>query len=276
MNNIGDFYKKAAAALNSPHEARILIAHFTGGHNPVLHPQIPLAAEQLAALEAAVARRQKHEPVSKIIGSKPFWRDSFITTKDTLDPRPETELLVQAVVDRFDKTAELKILDLGTGTGCVLISLLKHFPAASGVGVDISQPALAIAVQNSENLGTADRAQFMNADITGPLPLGTKFDIIVANPPYIKTADIQALMPDVRDFDPHSALDGGADGLDFYRIIPRIILPLCHKRTCFFCEVGYNQSKEVQAECRTHGLIYETALEDLNGIQRVLIFSLMD
>ena len=184
-------------------------------------------------LEEWIARRLKHEPLFKIIGRRGFWKSEFITSPDVLDPRPDSETVIEAVLMQFsDQKKNYRILDIGTGSGCLLYSLLDEYPNATGVGVDISRKALKVAEQNRENR-QADLYQkdFFKSDWTKDLGL---FDIVVSNPPYIPTKDIDSLAPEVRQYDPMLALDGGADGLDAYRALAKSVRGILKESGFFF------------------------------------------
>ncbi len=178
----------------------------------------PTTAQRILGFSA---RRLAREPVSRILGRRAFWGRDFALNRATLDPRPETETLIEAVLDTIDREGSrhrpLRLLDLGTGTGCIVLSLLCELPNAWGVGVDIDGEALTAARQNAQRFGLSARAAFCCADWAAPFA-GT-FDYILANPPYIMTNDIAGLEPEVRNYDPWRALDGGADGYEAYRRI---------------------------------------------------------
>jgi release factor glutamine methyltransferase len=182
-------------------------------------PERPISADEARRLDAAFARRMGREPVARILGEREFYGRSFAISPATLDPRPDSETLIAATLElaREEKwlAAPLRILDIGTGSGCLLLTLLAELPSASGVGTDISQAALDVASANAQRLGLDARCRWVTADllegIAGP------FDVLVANPPYVRTGEIPTLEPEVRSFDPHAALDGGDDGLQFYR-----------------------------------------------------------
>ncbi|MBR5790888.1 MAG: peptide chain release factor N(5)-glutamine methyltransferase, partial [Phascolarctobacterium sp.] len=179
----------------------------------------PLSDTELAQFKQYVVRRAAHEPLAYILGEKAFMRNMFKVTPDTLVPRPETELLVESIVMAAEAVGgDVKILDIGTGSGAIIVSLLDYLPQAKGVGVDISVGALTVAKENAVAIGVAERAGFLRSDVYSALPLDKKFDIIVSNPPYIPAADIAGLAKDVQN-EPIGALDGGEDGLDFYRRI---------------------------------------------------------
>ena len=208
---------KAAGIADAATDARALMAYAMGidPSRLTLHLPDPLPAKPMAAFEAAITARSARQPVSQIIGQRLFWGRSFRVTRDTLDPRPETELLVQtALLQPFSK-----LLDLGTGTGCILLSLLADRAMASGVGCDISAAALGVAAHNAENLGLAKRLQLVQSDWFAAID-GT-FDLIVSNPPYIAADEMPGLAPEVLNWEPQGALTPGGDGLDAYRLIAK-------------------------------------------------------
>ena len=213
-----------------------------------------------------IKRRKMGEPLSKILGHRGFWRGDFIVDKNVLDPRPDSETLIQAVLEKFpDKTLPLRILDLGTGSGCLLISLLMEYPNASGIGVDISEKALEIAKKNALKNGV--KADFILLDMTKlPKNLGN-FDLLISNPPYIPIKDIETLERNVKDYDPLMALDGGEDGLNFYRIIADIA-----PAPAVFVEIGIGQESLVQQIFKEKKWQLLDTKKDFGDITRVLIF----
>jgi release factor glutamine methyltransferase len=233
-----------------------------------LDRMIPAAdCERVAEL---LTRMLAHEPLSRIEGVREFWGLEFRLCADTLDPRPETETVVEAVLARLsDRGREYRILDLGTGSGCLLLALLAELPAASGIGVDCAPGAAMAARDNAEQLGLAARADFVVGDWAAAV--SRRFDVVVANPPYIVSGDISALAPEVRDFDPHRALDGGADGLDAYRVIvaalPRLLAPAAF----FAAEIGYGQDGAVARLITAQGLTIDEIVPDLAGIPRCVV-----
>lgn len=228
-----------------------------------------LLKENCPDLENAIKRRLAHEPISKIIGKKGFWKSEFITTKDVLDPRPDSETMIEAVLKHCPKK-NYRILDIGTGSGCLLFSLLDEYPNAIGIGIDKSPKALTIAEKNKKERS----AELFQKDFFEPnwfADLGT-FDIIVSNPPYIPTNDVLTLDADVREFDPVLALDGGMDGLDAYRAISKHISFLLNEGSFLFLEIGINQSIDVINIFKNKELKYCKTIKDLSGIERILIF----
>ena len=215
-------------------------------------------------LNSFIERRLQGEPVAKIVGHKGFWKDDFIVSKDVLDPRPDSETLIEAVLEKFtNKDKTLRILDLGTGSGCLLLSLLGEYQNATGVGIDISEKALDIANQNKGS----KRADFLLKDMRYGLSDLGQFDIMISNPPYIPSAEIPMLERDVQAYDPMLALDGGSDGLDFYRALTKQ-----HLAPHIFIEIGKDQEKQIIPLFESEGWKFVKSWKDLGGIIRVLYF----
>ena len=230
-------------------DARLLVLHACGlSHEAyILAPETPLSADSRIHIAEAGRRRLEREPVSRIIGRREFWGRSFAVGAATLDPRADTETLVEAVLgilaEEGKADAPLRILDLGTGTGCILLTLLAELPRAFGLGMDIAPAALAIAARNAVALGVGARATFCCGDWTAPIAGG--FDVIVTNPPYIRHNDIAGLEPEVARFDPRAALDGGPDGFDAYRRIVRDARALARPGALLALEAGAGQMAQL-------------------------------
>jgi release factor glutamine methyltransferase len=256
----------AAGIPDAPRDARVLLAHALGipPDRLTLHLPDEMTAPQATAYEQALLARLARQPVAQIIGRRLFWGQWFRVTRDTLDPRPETETLVAEALTR----PFLKILDLGTGTGCILLSCLKGMPIAQGIGVDIAPAALAVAQANAQDLGLARRATFRLSDWFAAVP-GT-FDLIVANPPYIAEAEMPALAPEVRDWEPHLALTPGGDGLAAYRTIARGAGARLMPGGRLLVEIGPTQGAPVSALFQAAGLGEIRTLQDLDGRDRVV------
>ncbi|HWD57084.1 MAG TPA: peptide chain release factor N(5)-glutamine methyltransferase [Stellaceae bacterium] len=223
--------------------------------------------ERIAAI---LHRARTHEPVTRIAGRREFWGLEFALSADTLDPRPETETLVEAVLARLPERGKpYRFLDLGTGTGCLLVALLSEFPVAIGAGVDRSFGAAATARGNAARLGFGARAHCVAGDWGVALAGG--FDAVVANPPYIPRGDIAGLPAEVRDFDPLLALDGGSDGLDAYRDIARDLPRLLAPGGFFAGEIGAGQDVAVAGIISRYGLVVERILPDLAGVARCIV-----
>ena len=260
----------AAADLESPRaEARLLYAHALGvTRDETLNPSLTPTPDQTQRFEAMVKRRAAREPSAYITGAKEFWSLEFAVGPGALVPRPETETLIEAALKRVpDKNAPLKIADLGTGSGAILAAALTEFPNAGGIGFESSRAAMLWAGENLLRHG-AGRAELRHADwneAQGP------FDMVFSNPPYIPSADIETLDPEVSRYEPRAALDGGPDGLDAYRalaqLLPRILGPGGHA----FLEIGAGQGPAMEPLFHASGLKLVHIVPDLAGIPRALI-----
>jgi len=255
-----------AGVEDAARDARVLLAHALGiGHDRLtLHLPDDMTDPQLQVYGAAVEARTLRQPVAQIIGRRLFWGLSFRVTRDTLDPRPDTEALVaEALTQPFQK-----ILDLGTGTGCILLSCLKGMPTARGVGIDISQAALAVAAGNASDLGLEPRARFQLSDWFSEVS-GT-FDLIVSNPPYIAAGEMPGLAPEVRDWEPKLALTPGGDGLDAYRVIAGGAGARLTAGGRLLVEIGPTQGQAVAGLLVAAGLQDIRILPDMDGRDRVV------
>lgn len=270
-----DRLRKAGCA--SPDlDARLLAEHALGLSREQLLMRaddelVPWQQERLAAL---VARRADREPVSRIVGRRGFWTFDLGLDASTLDPRPDTETVVEAALDWLvGRTGPLTILDLGTGTGCLLLALLSELPDATGLGLDVQEEAVARARANAVSLGLADRARFAVGDWSGG-PVASEdrpFDLVVSNPPYIPDGDIAGLDPEVSRWDPWPALAGGPDGLDAYRAIAAQLPGLLVPGGKVFLEVGQGQAASVAGLLEAQGLRPLGVRCDLAGIERCVI-----
>ena len=247
-------------------DARVLLAHALGiGHDRLtLKLQDEMTGPQAALYDAALVARIARQPVAQITGRRLFWGLSFRVTRDVLDPRPETETLVAEAL----KVPFLKVLDLGTGTGCILLSCLKGMPMARGLGTDISDAALQVAVGNTRDLGLEARARFRKSDWFGQVT--GAFDLIVSNPPYIAAEEMPALAPEVRDWEPHLALTPGGDGLDAYRTIARGAGARLLPGGRLLVEIGPTQGQAVAALFEAEGFAAIRILPDMDGRDRVV------
>ncbi len=255
-------------------DSRLLLQHVLG----ITYEELLVSASKKVTdaenerFEELLSRRIKREPVSKILEYKDFWKYRFKTNQYTLDPRPETETLIEAVLNDYkDHNRELKILDLGTGSGCLLITLLKEYPKATGLGVDISIEALKVAGENAQKLEVSDRVNFIKGNWMHGI--AEKFDIIISNPPYIKTKQIDYLADEVRLYDPKEALDGGEDGLNFYKEIVSSVESVMNKHAKVYFEIGKWQEEEVAKEIETKGFEIHEVRKDLLGIPRIISFN---
>ncbi len=256
-------------------DARILLQHVLGvSHERLLaDDSLALTPGQAADYQALIGKRGARQPVAQLIGKREFYGREFKVTEHTLDPRPDSEAVIEVVIDqvRHRRMTTGNILDLGTGTGCLLLTLLKEYGNAKGVGVDISEEALSVAQENAERLGVQERVSFTRSHWDEKVD--GRFDIIVANPPYIPTGDIAGLAPEVLRYEPKVALDGGEDGLDAYRaIIPQLPGLLAENGVAAF-EIGQGQEKAVEKIISDSGLRVCATKQDLNGILRCLVVS---
>lgn len=262
----------SAAGIESPErEARLLVSYAIRCEalELITKAKTPLTAEEEKTFQNWLARRAKREPLARIHGMREFWGLPFGMNEETLEPRPDTETLVEAVLKQYlDNSAALRMLDLGTGTGCILLSLLHEYPNALGVGVDISKRALEAATQNAIQLDLKSRSAFLQSQwfehVDGA------FDVIVSNPPYITDAEMDDLQPEVRIYDPERALRGGADGLDAYRLISSEAKKYLKEDGMLFFEVGYQQAEAVANLLRDHGYRNIDSMNDLQNITRVV------
>jgi len=260
------------AGLDTPDlDARLLTADALGLDHAGLVSQADrvLAPAEAARLAALADRRLAREPVARIRGRKEFWGLDLAVTPDVLVPRPDTETVVEAALALLpDRARPLRIADLGTGSGALLLALLHERPAARGAGTDLSTAALTVARDNAAALGLAGRAGFVACHHGAAL--AGNFDLVVANPPYIPTADLAGLAPEVRDHDPALALDGGPDGLDAYRAIAADAGRLLRPGGALVVELGIGQADAVTALLAKQGLTVAAPRPDLAGIPRAL------
>jgi release factor glutamine methyltransferase len=264
----------AEAGIETPkRDARVLLCEAADiDHAAVLRdPDARLGEDAAARLQAFIERRLAREPVSRIVGRREFWGLTLRITPDVLDPRADTETLVAAAVEALrDRRGEtLRILDLGTGSGALLCALLSEFPRGFGVGTDRSEAACRIARENLAACGLAGRGAIVCGDWGEALTGG--FDLVLANPPYIASADIAALAPEVRGYDPRAALDGGPDGLAAYRAIAADLARLCRPGGLAILEIGFDQAESAGACFSQAGWPSITVRRDLGNQPRALV-----
>ena len=259
-----------AAGIDSPkQDALVLLAHVMDTDQSKLLARLhdPLPPSALYGMDRVIAVRSLHQPVSHITGKRAFWNHEFLVNSDVLDPRPDTETLVAAALEHpFDN-----VLDLGTGSGAIILSLLAERPQAMGVATDINPKALDMARRNAGRIGVADRVQFKESDWFGGI--NGRYDLIVCNPPYISEAEMLALAPEVRDWEPHLALTPGGDGLEAYRCIANGIAASLTPNGRAFLEIGYRQAVDVSEIFTKAGFTQLKVLQDLAGHDRVIVLT---
>ncbi len=272
-----DFFRERG--IESPRlDAEVLLSALLGRDRMYLyvHFDEPLEAEELARFRGYVKERAAHVPLAYVLGRREFMGLDFRVTRDTLIPRPDTETLVQCAVDFLRARMEAgatayTIADIGTGTGAIALSTLRYTEGTHADAVDISPAAAAVARENAEMLGLTERIDIHVGDLLAPLA-GRRYDMILSNPPYIPTADIAGLMPEVRSYEPHLALDGGTDGLNIYRRLMADAPALLNEGGAIAVEVGIDEAAAVAALAMAHPRIVRTeTLKDLGGIERVVV-----
>lgn len=261
-----------AGRIDSPSiDARLLleVAANVSRTDILTDPYRVLPQEVVAAYDAMIERRLKREPVSRILGRKGFWKIMLNVTPDVLSPRPDTEAILDVVLPAFAPGKAFEMIDLGTGSGAILLAVLAERPAAKGVGTDISFEALAVAKENAASLDLGERAAFLRTEWAAGFG-DHSFDLVVSNPPYIPSADIDGLDPEVRDHDPRLALDGGPDGLEAYRILAPEIMRILKPGGVFAVEIGWDQGPAVQALFQAAGFTDVKVVKDLGDRNRVV------
>jgi len=268
--------KLATRGINSPRlEARLLISDVLGVSADSVSNATTVERYISVKLEENIKKRLEGMPLDKILGTKGFYKYNFKVSEDVLSPRPETEILVEEALRIIQKNRFKYVLDLGIGSGCILLSLLKELPQLNGIGIDASDKAINIAKENATELGISERCQLLNRNwfeddfIQG---LNQKFDMIVSNPPYIKTDEIKNLDVGVKKYDPIFALDGGKDGLKDYRQIATLSQKLLKQEGYMLLEIGFNQENDVRQIFEASGLRHISTIVDYANIDRVVVF----
>jgi release factor glutamine methyltransferase len=275
---IGSLLREAGAVLRAAgieeprREARLLLGHVLGRAPGLLTTEAgaPVGETDAARFRDLVARRAAHVPAAHLTGTRGFWTLDLIVTPDVLIPRPDSETLIEAALAALpDRSVVRRVLDLGTGSGALLLAALAEFPVALGVGVDRSPATLAVARANAARAGLADRALFVCGDWTAPLR--ETFDLVLANPPYIPSGEIAGLAPEVRDHDPRTALDGGPDGLAAFRAILADLPRVLAFSGLAVLELGAGQAADVAALAAASRLGIAQLRQDLGGIPRAIL-----
>lgn len=282
MRAINDTLRHAAALLQvagvaqASLDARLLLSMATGlSHEAMIRdPDAKVSPEHAKAYMAMINRRLAGEPVSRIVGRREFWSLEFEINAETLDPRADSETLISAACDLIrDRERPLRILDIGAGSGCLLVALLSEYRDAQGVGIDVSAGALEIARSNAARLGYMDRSQWVHCDLLDndwPQQVGGPFDLVISNPPYIPDAEIATLAPEVARHDPWRALAGGKDGLDFYRIITSCVQQILKPGGYVVFEAGRGQAAAIAGLLRQQELAVLPFYTDIAGIERAV------
>lgn len=261
-----------AAGIDSPAiDARLLLEAAAGVSrlDILTEPYRDVGEAEQAVYDGYIERRLRREPVARILGRKAFWKVLLSLTPDVLIPRADTETVVETALKAFPEQARFSVLDMGVGSGAILLSILADRPAAKGLGTDISEEALAVARDNAANLGLADRAAFLRTGWADGLG-DASFEMVVSNPPYIRSEEIETLDPEVRDHDPRLALDGGADGLDAYRAVVPETLRVLKPLGVFVVEIGWDQGEDVKRLFEEAGAEGVQVVQDLGLRDRVV------
>lgn len=239
----------------------------------IFNPELTINSQQEEQFFNLIKRRCNNEPVSHLIGRREFFGVDFVINNNVLDPRPDSETLIELIFNYFtNKNANLNILELGVGSGCLLLTVLKNFPNSCGVGVDISDRALEIAGQNADLLNLSSRVDLSQSNWFSSLEAKQNFDLIISNPPYIKTNEIQFLQDEVKVFEPMLALDGGSSGLDCYVAIAKEVMGFLKEDGILILEIGQNQEQDIIKIFTDNGLKFIQDKKDLSGIVRCLMF----
>ena len=235
----------------------------------ILNPKEILNSEQTETFKNLIERRKKGEPIAYLINKKEFWKDEFFVNKGVLIPRPDTELIVEQVLKIYSKDSKLHVLDIGTGSGCILLSILKERPNFYGTGIDISKKSINVSKLNAKQLNLTNRAKFFHSSVDN-FKIG-KYDIIVSNPPYIELFNLKYLEKDVINFEPKLALSGGFDGFSKIRKVINKAKTLIKKNGKFILEIGFNQKNKVKKILKEEGFYINKAIRDYGNNDRCII-----
>ncbi|WP_415304146.1 peptide chain release factor N(5)-glutamine methyltransferase [Candidatus Pelagibacter sp. Uisw_090] len=235
----------------------------------ILNPKEFLNSEQAKIFKNLIERRKKGEPIAYLINKKEFWKDNFFVNKNVLIPRPDTELIIEQVIKIYSKDSQLQVLDIGTGSGCILLSILKERPNFYGTGIDISKKSINVSKLNAKQLNLTTRVKFFHSSVDN-FKLG-KYDLIVSNPPYIELFNLKYLEKDVINFEPKLALSGGFDGFSKIRKVINKAKTLIKKNGKFILEIGFNQKNKVKKILREEGFYVNKAIRDYGNNDRCII-----
>ena len=235
----------------------------------ILNPKEILNSEQLSKFKSLIERRKKGEPIAYLINKKEFWKDEFFVNKDVLIPRPDSELIIEQVLKIYSKDDQLQVLDIGTGSGCILLSILKERSNFYGTGIDISKKSINVSKFNAKQLNLTNRAKFFHSSVDNFN--NGKYDIIVSNPPYIEQLSLKYLEKDVVNFEPKLALSGGFDGFSKIRKVINKASILIKKNGKFILEIGFNQKNKVIKILKEEGFYVNKAIKDYGNNDRCII-----
>ena len=235
----------------------------------ILNPKENLNSEQLEKFKGLIERRKKSEPVAHLINKKEFWKDEFFVNKDVLIPRPDTELIIEQVLKIYSKSVQIQVLDIGTGSGCILLSILKERPNFYGTGIDISKKSINVSKFNTKQLNLTNRVKFFHSSVDN-FKIG-KYDLIVSNPPYIEFLNLKYLEKDIVNFEPKLALNGGFDGSSKIRNVINKAKNLIKKNGKFILEIGFNQKNKVKKILKEEGFYINKAIKDYGNNDRCII-----
>ena len=235
----------------------------------ILNPKEVLSSEQLGKFKSLIERRKKGEPIAYLINKKEFWKDEFFVNKDVLIPRPDSELIIEQVLKIYSKDDQLQILDIGTGSGCILLSILKERSSFYGTGIDISKKSINVSKFNAKQLNLTNRVKFFHSSVDNFN--NGKYDIIVSNPPYIEQLSLKYLEKDVANFEPKLALSGGFDGFSKIRKVINKTSNLIKKNGKFILEIGFNQKNKVIKILKEEGFYINKAIKDYGNNDRCII-----
>ncbi len=273
MNNLiqESLIKLKQKNINNPElDLRILLKHASKKNNEIILSNLNLDNIDIDKFKTSLQKRINRQPIAKIINNKSFWKYDFYVNNFVLDPRPETELIIAEVLNIYkNKNLQLKVLDIGTGSGCIAISLAKEYKNASITAIDVSQEALEVAAKNSKIHNCVNQIQLKLIDFKN---INSKFDLIVSNPPYLTNDQFINTDPEVKNFEPKLALVGGDDGLKFYKEYSNTLKNLMNKNAYFICEIGINQRQYCEKIFQNSGLNLSNIVHDLQGIERILSF----
>jgi len=258
--------------INNPElDLRILFQYASKKNKEIILSTLNLEDIDIVKFNIFLQKRINRQPIAKIINNKSFWKNDFYVNNFVLDPRPETELIIEEVLKIFkDKNIKLKILEIGTGSGCVAISLAKEFKNSSITAIDISEDALNVAEKNLKLHNCDNQIQLKMIDFK---KINSKFDLIVSNPPYLTIKEFNNADPEIKNYEPKLALVGGDDGLKFFREYANYLKNLMNKQAYFVCEIGINQRQNCEEIFQNSGLHLSRIVHDLQGIERILCFS---